>query len=126
MHYFQSILATDMLKLFALYFVLINFLHAFASVYKAFQDVLYEKIVETLRMYIALIATIVFWLAGTLSVTHMGYAWMIGLSAALVVSTGLFLFKYGKTLTLGQWAWDTRLFKKQLGYAFWVFLGMNA
>ena len=60
-----------MLKLFAIYFVLINFFMAFSSVYKAFQDVVYEKAVETIRMYGVVIFTAIFWLSGTLSVDRL-------------------------------------------------------
>jgi len=125
-HYFQSSIAIDMLKLFSLYFVLINFFQAFASMYTAFQDVLYDKTIEAIRMYGVLAITIIFWLMGWLSLQTFGYAWMGGLAIWLLLSTSIFLYKYAKTLRLGHYTRDTQLIKKQLSYAFWVFLGMNA
>gem|GEM_PF-3181607 len=51
---------------------------------------------------------------------------MGGLGVGLLLSIFLFLMKYAKTLKLGVFTWDNKLLKKQLKYAFRVFLGMNA
>lgn len=125
-HYFHSPETISIIKLFSLYFIAINFLQAFSSVYTAFQDVLYEKVIEMVRMYSVLIFTIVFWLTQSISLTTASYAWMWWLGVWLSLSIFLFVLKYAKTLRVGKFAWSSALLKKQIKYAFWVFLGMNA
>lgn len=125
-HYFHASYATDILKLFSLYFLIINFFQAFWSVYTAFQDVLYEKIIEITRMYSVLGFTVVFWLTQSLDVTKLSYAWLGWLGLGLLLSLSLFIFKYLKTFKLGKIVLDRWLLKKQCSYAFRVFLGMNA
>jgi len=44
----------------------------------------------------------------------------------LLVSIFLFIRKYYHTLQKGKFVWENTIIKKQLSYAFWVFLGMNA
>ena len=125
-NYFHTPETWSIIKLFSIYFVAINFFQALWSVYTAFQDVLYEKVIETVRMYSVLCFTVVFWLTQSLSLTTWSYAWMGGLGVGLLLSIFLFLMKYAKTLKLGVFTWDNKLLKKQLKYAFRVFLGMNA
>lgn len=125
-HYFEAPQTAHILKIFSVYFVAINFLQAFSSVYMAFQDVIYDKAVETVRLYGVLLCTILFVVFGTLSVETFSYASLAGLGMALVVSVCLFCIKYFKTFTIGQFVYDKSLIKTQLQYAFWVFLGLNA
>lgn len=125
-NYFHATYATHILKLFSIYFVVINFFQAFSSLYTAFQDVLYEKIVEIVRMYSVLGFTIVFWLTQSLDITTLSYARLGWLGLGLLLSVALFVYKYLKTLQLGSLVIDRILIKKQFNYAFWVFLGMNA
>jgi len=125
-NYFHTPETWSIIKLFSVYFVAINFFQALWSVYTAFQDVLYEKVIELVRMYSVVLFTMIFWLTQSLSLTTWSYAWMAGLWVGLLLSLFLFMMKYAKTLKLGMFIWDTTLLKKQLKYAFWVFLGMNA
>jgi len=125
-NYFHTPETESIIKLFSIYFVAINFFQALWSVYTAFQDVLYEKIIEMVRMYSVVIFTIIFRLTQSLSLMSWSYARMAWLCIWLFLSVFLFLLKYAKTLQLGTFVWDKTLLKKQLWYAFWVFLGMNA
>jgi len=125
-NYFHTPETWSIIKLFSVYFLAINFLQALWSVYTAFQDVLYEKVIEMVRMYSVLIFTLIFWFTQSLSLTTWSYAWMAGLGIGLLLSAFLFLVKYAKTLQVGKFIWDSSLLKKQLSYAFWVFLWMNA
>lgn len=125
-NYFHTPETGSIIKLFSIYFVAINFFQALSSVYTAFQDVLYEKIIEMTRMCSVVIFTIIFRLTNSLSLTSWSYARMAGLWAGLILSVVLFMIKYAKTLQVWKFTWDKKLLRKQLGYAFWVFLGMNA
>lgn len=125
-HYFHAVQSVHILRIFSIYFIAINFLQAFASVYIAFQDVIYDKIVETVRMYSILIFTVVFWLMQSISLENFSYAWLGGLSVWLVLSIFLFIKKYSYTLQLGNFSFDKNIIKKQFSYAFWVFLWLNA
>lgn len=125
-NYFHTPETSSIIKLFSVYFIAINFFQALWSVYIAFQDVLYEKIVEMARMYSIVIFTIIFRLTQSLSLTTWSYAWMAWLGVGLLLSVFLFFMKYAKTLTEWGFTWDKNLLKTQFKYAFWVFLWMNA
>lgn len=124
-HYFGDSNSTELLKLFSLYFVAINIFQALSSTYIAFQNVLYDKVTDAIRLYTMVIVSGLFWLNQSFDLIHFWYAWLWGLLVALMISVFLFLTTYAHTLKLGTITIDRIVLKKQLSYAFWVFLWLN-
>ena len=124
-HYFHSSESAHIIRIFCLYFLGINFFNMLYSIYIAFQDVIQYKIIETIKSYTTLLFTLTFFLLGTMSITNFTWARIIGVGVSIVISWGIFINKYWYTLTKWHIERDTTLLKKQMKYAFRVFIGIN-
>lgn len=124
-NYFHSPESANIIKIFCLYFLGVNFFNMLYSIYIAFQDVIQYKIVEGIRGYTTLIFTFSFFLLGILNITNFTRAWLIGVGMSILVSWIIFIKKYGYTLRKWNIERDTTLLKKQVKYAFRVFIGIN-
>lgn len=124
-HYFHSPESANIIKIFCLYFLWLNFFNMLYSIYIAFQDIIQYKLIEGIRSYVTLIFTICFFLLGTLNIVNFTRAFIIGLWVSLVISWFIFIRKYGYTLKRGAIERDTALLKKQMRYAFRVFIWIN-
>ncbi len=124
-HYFHSLESANIIKIFSLYFLGINIFNMLYSIYIAFQDVIQYKLIEWIKSYTTLVFTICFFILGTLSITNFTRAWIIGLLVSLMISGVLFIKKYGYTLNKWKLERDNTLLKKQMKYAFRIFIGIN-
>ena len=124
-HHFNSPDAVNIVKIFSIYFLLINFLQAFYNFYTSFQDTFSSSLTDSIRLFSILIFTIFFWLNNTLTTELFSIWWIIWLVIAIITSTIIFLKKYSHTLKLGRFEPSKELISKQLKYAFWVFLAAN-
>ncbi len=125
-HHFHSPAAKDILRILCLYFIGVNFLNVFNSVFIGFQDVISSSLIEFFRQYSILGFTIIFWLTNTLNITNFSIGRILGLSIALTVGWIIFLKKYRKILRLGKIEITKDIIKPQLKYAFRVFLWANS
>jgi len=124
-HYFHSPESANIIKIFCLYFLGINFFNMLYSIYIAFQDVIQYKIIESIRSYTTLLFTLIFFLLGTMSITNFTRARIIGVGISILISWMIFIKKYWYTLAKWHIERDTTLIKKQMKYAFRVFIGIN-
>lgn len=124
-NYFHSPESANIIKIFCLYFLGVNFFNMLYSIYIAFQDVVQYKLIEFIKSYITLGFTFCFFLLGSLNITTFTWAWIIGLWASLAISFIIFLRKYTYTLKKGEIERDRELIRKQMKYAFRVFIGIN-
>ncbi len=124
-NYFHSPESANIIKIFCLYFLGLNFFNMLYSIYIAFQDVIQYKLVEWIKSYTSLAFTLCFFLLGTLNITNFTRAWVIGIGMSIIVSWIIFVKKYGYTLRKWIIERDTTLLKKQVKYAFRVFIGIN-
>ena len=124
-HHFRSPEATQVIKTLCRYFIGINFVNAFLSVYTAFQDTIRYSILEAVRLYTILWFTLFFWLTQTLTVDSFSMAWIRGIIISLLITGIIFFKKYWHTFTKGKIIFSSQLIKTQLKYAFRVFLWIN-
>ena len=124
-HHFRSPEAAQVIKILCRYFIGINFINAFLSVYTAFQDTIAYSILEAVRLYTILWFTIFFWLNQTLTIDNFSISRITGIIIGLAITGIIFFKKYGHTLTKGKIIFSPTLIKTQLKYAFWVFLWIN-
>ena len=124
-NYFHSAESAYIIKIFCLYFLGVNFFNMLYSIYIAFQDIIQYKLIDGIKSYTTLIFTLCFFLLGTLDITNFTRAWMIGLWVSLLISGILFIKKYWYTLSKWEIERDYALLKKQIKYAFWVFIWIN-
>lgn len=124
-HHFRSIEAVQIIKTLARYFIGVNFISVFLSVYTAFQDTIAYSILEAARLYITLWFTLFFRLTSTLTVDNFSIAWITGILVGMAITGIIFFKKYWHTLTKGKIVFSPVLIKTQLKYAFRVFLWIN-
>ncbi|MFA6256023.1 MAG: oligosaccharide flippase family protein [Candidatus Absconditabacterales bacterium] len=124
-HHFRSPEASQILRNLAFYFIGINFISVFLSIYNSFQDAIAYGISEFTRMYTILGFTLVFRLTKTLTVDTFSISRISGILVGLIVIGIIFLKKYRHTLQKGKLIFSGELIKTQLKYAFRVFLGAN-
>ena len=125
-HHFKSPQAAEILKLFCRYFLGINFIQLFSSIFKAFQDVIGQNFTDLSRLLGTLIFTLFFWFNHQLTLHSFGLAWIFWVGIALLVSWLIFISRYRKILNKGKIVIDRDTISKQFKYAFRVFLGINA
>lgn len=124
-NHFRSPESAIIIKTLCRYFIWINFLQVFSSVYISFQDALYSSLNDFFRVYGILAFTLLFFISGSLTIQNFSIWWIAGMGAWLVASSVIFLKKYWKTLTRGTIERSQNLLKTQLKYAFWIFLWAN-
>lgn len=124
--YFHSPLAVGVLKIFSLFFVLMNLFTIVNTVYWASQNTKYQKWTEFLRMFSILIATLIYSFTWKWNLANYSWNWIMWLCVWIIFSYILFYFKYYKVYL--KWVkvfYDKELFKKLFSYSFWVLLAVN-
>lgn len=124
-NHFRSVEAAGIIKTLAFYFIWINFLQVFWSIFISFQDTISNNLLDFFRSYAILIFTVVFRTGHTLTATNFALGWISWLGIALVAWTIILWKKYGHTLRKGSLVRDSALIKKQFKYALRVFLWAN-
>ncbi len=124
-NHFRSVEAAGIIKTLAFYFIWINFLQVFWSIFISFQDTVSYNLLDFFRSYAILIFTVIFWTGHTLTATNFALGWISWLGIALLAGTIILWKKYGHTLKKGSLVRDTALIKKQFKYALRVFLWAN-
>ena len=124
-HHFHSPIAESIIKIMAVYFLIVNFIQAIYSVFYAFQDTLYQWLTEFVRIFSILIFTIIYRANHTLTISAFARFRVIWFGLAISLWIILFFYKYWYTLKLGKFERDNALIKKQIKYAFRTFLGAN-
>ncbi len=125
-HYFHSEKAIGVLRIFVIYFFAVNIFQMMSSFYVAFQDIIREKIIDVIRLYTVLWGTVVLRTSWLLTLTNFSEIWLIGLGVALIISICYFVWAYGNTLTRWTFSLTKTDLHTRFGYAFRVFLGVNA
>lgn len=124
-NHFKSQAAIPVIQTFCFYFIGINIVQVFSSIYYAFQDVTRYGWIEFARVYTLLGFTLFFRLGYGLSLSNLSIAWILGIVAAIIAGILLFGKKYRKIFSQWKLVRDRWLIQKQLKYAFWVFLSAN-
>lgn len=124
-NHFHSLLAVDTIRILARYFIGINFIQALYAIFYAFQDTFSQWIIEFTRMFTIFWFTLIFRLTKTINLQNFSIIRIIGLSLSAIICIIIFLKKYGKTFKLGKREFSKNLLKKQIKYAFWIFLWAN-
>ena len=126
-NYFHNPEATNILKIFCLYFLWINIYQVIMTVYEAFQDVFQAKLIEFIRMWSIALFTILLFLLGFNDVFFYASAWIWWLFLAILIWSFIFYAKYKKEV-FQTWKlkYNKNMLKEYSNYAFWVFLTANA
>ena len=102
-----------------------SLIEIFVIIFVSFQDTFSSGLVDFLRQITVLIFTIIFWLSASLSIESYALAWLIGVGVAIIVGFSLLYKKYRHFFLQAPLVIDKKLIKKQISYAFLVFLTAN-
>ena len=75
-HQFHSLQAVNIIRILCIYFIGVNFLQVFASIYTSFQDIISTNIIDTARTYCTLAFTIFFRLTQSLTDQSQSITWI--------------------------------------------------
>lgn len=124
-NHFHSLLAVDIIKTLARYFIGINIIQALYSIFYGFQDTFSQWLVEFTRIFTIFWFTLVFRLTKIINLQNFGRIRIVWLFLSAILCIIIFFKKYGKTFSLGKREFSKSLLKKQIKYAFWIFLWAN-
>ncbi len=125
LHHFKSPASAQIIKTLCFYFIWINIIQVINSIYYAFQDVQRYSRLEFFRLYSILGFTLFFWFTNTLTVENFTFAWILWVIISIFVAFSFFSKKYRDILAQWKVLFKKDIIKKQLKYAFWVFLSAN-
>ncbi|MCH2188529.1 oligosaccharide flippase family protein, partial [Candidatus Gracilibacteria bacterium] len=126
-NYFKTSQATDILKIFCLFFIGTNVFHIATTFFIATQNTFYNKLVDFFRMAFSLVCVLGVFFFDVSSLVNYSYAWIAGLYLGIIVAVFVFYTKYYyKYLSSEKILWETSLFKTVFSYAIWVLLGAQA
>jgi len=125
-NYFHSPLASQVLKIFSLWFVIFNIFRTFNTIYQSFQDTFSFKFIDFVRMWSIVIFVTIIFFANKWSVLNYSLAWFWGTLIGLLVSGIIFVKKYYFILKKWKFSPKKQLIKQIFSYAIWVLLATQA
>jgi O-antigen/teichoic acid export membrane protein len=128
-NHFHDLVAVDILRILAFYFLGYNIIQLCSTIFVAFQDTFSQGVVSFIQQISNLIFTLIFW--GTASLTLVSYSvvWIIGIVVGIVVGVGILVGKYRHIFKIQDAKLKTQdskvVLKHHFKYALWVFLVAN-
>ena len=127
LNYFKSESAIIALKIFAFYFLGINVIQILSMFFSSIQNTFAQKIIELIRMWFTLIATIGIFFFDMSSLINYSYAWIIWLYLWIIFSIWIFIKQYYKKYFKNEKIlWEKELFLTIFKYWALVFLWAQA
>ncbi len=125
--YFKSDVASDIVKIFALYFLWVNIFQVFNNFFLAVQNTFYNKLTEFLRMLFILGFTVFVFLLDLWNIVVYSSARVLWMYFWLIFVIYFFYRSYYKKyLCKSKIIWSRSLFKKVFSYALLVFVWSQA
>ncbi len=123
-NYFHFTHGSEIITLFAWYFLGINFIQLFSSAFYAFQNVLYANLIEFVRVLSITLFTLFLFSSGSLTLLSYTFCWLGWLALAIITGFTLYFTGYLKETKAGIF-FSKSIIKKWLSYGLWVFLWVN-
>ncbi len=124
-HYFHHPATGDMLKIFALYFLIINFYQVLQSLFIAVQDVKRTYWVEVIRLWSIVAMLVVSWYMNTVTLHKFALFWLFGMMIATIVCFIWAMQKFWWIFKQYPFVLDRRMIWEQRKYAFWILISIN-
>ena len=126
-YYFQSEAASDILKIFAFFFIWINIFQLINSFFLAIQNTFLQKWLEVIRMFFVMFGVIFVFFNWYGNLINYAYAWIgwlyIGVFISLLV---FFIWYYPHYLQHEKIIWDKKLLKEIFSYALITFFTIQS
>lgn len=126
-HYFESKEAAELLKIFAFFFLIVNFLQIITTFFMSIQNTYYAKIVELFRMSFTLITTILIFILNYWDIITYSYAWLFWVIIWTIYAIIKFYKSYYKKyLKWVKFNFEIDIVKEVFKYSLLVFLSAQA
>ncbi len=125
-NYFQNPQAEQVLNIFIFYFLFLNILSLFKSIFVAFQNAFANKFVEFLEMYSIVTFVIILFLSWTWSIETYSFAWLFGKIFATLIGAWIFFAYYRQNINLWKFSRDSSKFKNFFYFSIFALLGTYA
>jgi len=127
LNYFKSAEASNILKIFSLFFLGINIFQIIQTFFMSIQNTFLNKLWFFFRMWFTLICVLLVFFTDSSSLINYSYSWIVWLYLWIIISLTLFFKKYYfKYLQKEKIIWSKKLFKKIFSYAIWVVIWAQA
>lgn len=125
-HYFKSHEASELLRIFCLFFLCNNLSHIGTVVFGSLQETKYQYFVNFIRSFFSLVFVASLWTLGKGTLLAYAWAWVVPLLIAIVWNFSILYFRVYKTYLAGiPTDHSDGLFKKIFSYALWTLLTAN-
>lgn len=125
--YFKTPEASEILKIFAFFFIGINIFQTISNFYMAVQDTFYQKITDFIRVLFICASVLFVYFWDLSSLVNFSYTWIVWLYIWTLISLFLFYKKYYKSYFENEKIlFDKKLIKKISSYALLVFAWASA
>ena len=119
-NYFHSPVASEILKVFSLFFVVFNIFRTLETIFDSFQDTFATKFVDFIRMWSIVLFCLILFFSYKWSVLFYSLAWFWWTLIGLLVSFLIFFKKYKHILEKWKINLNKNLTKQIFSYAIWV------
>lgn len=126
-NYFQSTTATDILRIFAFFFLGINLFQLINNFFLAVQNTFLQKLMEFIRMGFVMLWVIIIYFWDFWTLANYSYSWIGGLYISVCVSLIVFYLQYYKKyLTECRMIYNAPLLKEIFIYASVTFFSVQS
>lgn len=124
LHYFHSEHSASVLKYFAYYFFWINIIQVFQMVFLSFQNVLYERISDFIRLWATVIFAFTYFVVSRWNIDNYAISFCSWVLISLIVTSILFMKEYDDIYKT-KIVLDIAKTKEYIRFSFWMFLTAN-
>lgn len=126
-NYFHNEEVIHSLKIFALFFIWINFFNIITTFFMAIQNVFYSKLIDLMRLIFSLLFIFLLIFLDKTTLEYVSYMWLIWLVVWLIIWYIIFYNKFYKIYLKNiKASYDKKLFKTIIKYALLVFMWAQA
>ena len=122
-NYFQNPQAEQVLNIFIFYFLFLNILSLFRSIFKSFQNAFASDFVHFLEMYSIVTFVVILFLSWTGSIETYSFAWLFGKIFATIIGAWIFFACYRQNINFWKFQRDTDKFKNFFYFSIFALLG---
>ncbi len=125
--YFKTWSASNIMKIFAFFFLWINIFQIISTFLMVVQNTFYNKILEFVRMWFILIFVLFLYFLNLWNIITFSYSWLFWLYIWIIFWIIIFYNKYYKIYLKNQKIlWDKKLFKTIFKYSLSIFIWLQA
>lgn len=124
-HYFHTIEASRLLKVFCIYFLWINVFQVITTIFNTFQEIFYIKLTDFIRQYINLFLTFLLFLFWNLDINNYSKIFIFSLYVWIIFSVFTFFRKYNFTIKTWKIVYKKEMIKEYLSYTSLTFISAN-